>query len=129
MTFEEQFTQGVELFNSKEFFECHDVWEEMWQEERGESRLFLQGMIQAAVGCYHLSNGNTTGAISQYTKSLDKLKQYPSNYFDLDLGSFIREIERCQLGALTMKENGATYEVNSSYFPHLSFSSIKNQSK
>lgn len=120
MTFEEQFAHGIELFNNKEFFECHDVWEEMWQEERGESRLFLQGMIQAAVGCYHLSNGNITGAISQYTKSLDKLKQYPSDYFDIDLGTFINEIERCQAGAVTMKENGASYEVDSAYFPLIS---------
>ena len=47
----------------------------VWQEDRSELRLFLQGMIQSAVGSYHLTNGNTTGAISQYTKALDKFEQ------------------------------------------------------
>lgn len=117
MTFEEQFAHGVDLFNRKEFFECHDVWEELWQEERSERRLFLQGMIQAAVGSYHLTNGNTTGAISQYTKSLDKLRQYPPDYFGINLEGLRSELERCLDGALTMQSQDAKYEVAAEYFP------------
>ena len=118
-TFEETFSHGVDLFNEKEFFECHDAFEELWQEDRSERRLFLQGLIQAAVGCHHLSNGNTSGAISQYTKSLDKLKQYPDDYMGLDMETFRKEIERCFDGACLMHAKGAAYEVNNSFFPEL----------
>jgi predicted metal-dependent hydrolase len=117
--FIQKFREGVELFNQKEFFECHDAFEELWQEERGERRLFLQGLIQSAVGCHHLSNGNTTGAISQYNKSLDKLKQYADDYMELDMKNFRSEIERCLEGACLMLANEAKYEVDSSYFPAL----------
>ena len=86
-------------------------------EERGELRLFLQGLIQAAVGCHHLSNGNTTGAISQYTKSLDKLRQYGDDYGGIDVKSLRTELERCLVGAEAMRLNGATYEVDPKYFP------------
>lgn len=126
--FQKQFMRGVELFNAKEFFDCHDEWEELWHDERGERRLFLQGMIQAAVGSYHLTNGNITGAISQYTKSLDKLNQYPHECLGIDLGKFRSEIERCLEGAITMQSQGITYAVADEYFPLLEWSVIKNQS-
>ncbi|MDP4218894.1 MAG: DUF309 domain-containing protein [Bacteroidota bacterium] len=117
--FETVFSHGVDLFNAKEFFECHDAFEELWQEERSDRRLFLQGLIQAAVGCHHLSNGNTSGAISQYRKSLDKLVQYPDDYMALDMKAFRKEIERCFDGACLMNAQGAKYEVDNSFFPVL----------
>lgn len=115
--FLQEFARGIRLFNEKEFFECHDVWEELWHEERGESRRFLQGMIQAAVACYHLSNGNSTGAISQYMKSLDKLEKYPPDYMNIDLALFREAITNCLDGANAMREQGASYEVAAEYFP------------
>src|SRR5258708_18303087 len=118
-SFEEIFSRGIDLFNAKEFFECHDAFEELWQEDRSELRLFLQGLIQAAVGCHHLSNGNTSGAISQYMKSLDKLKQYPDDHMGLDMQTFRKEIERCFDGACLMNAQGAGYEVDNSFFPEL----------
>jgi len=119
LSFEEQFARGVELFNTKEFFECHDAFEELWQEERGERRLFLQALIQSAVGCYHLSNGNTTGAISQYQKALAKLELYPECYLGLDSGRLAREIAVCLSGAEAMRDAGEKYEVDASFFPQL----------
>jgi predicted metal-dependent hydrolase len=118
-SFDKQFAKGVELFNRKEFFECHDAFEELWQEERSERRLFLQGLIQAAVGCHHLSNGNTTGAISQYNKSLDKLKDYADDYMSLDIKNFRAEIERCLDGACLMHAKDVHYEVADTFFPEL----------
>jgi predicted metal-dependent hydrolase len=117
--FNKIFQHGVDLFNKKEFFDCHDAFEELWMEERGERRLFLQGLIQAAVGCHHLSNGNTSGAISQYTKSLDKLRQYPDDYMGLEMQTFRKEIERCFEGVCLMNAKGVTYEVADSFFPEL----------
>ena len=117
--FHEIFAKGIKLFNAKEFFDCHDAFEELWQEDRSDRRLFLQGLIQATVGCYHLSNGNTTGAISQYTKSLDKLKAYPENCMGLDIRTFRIEIERCLNGACLMHAENAKYEVDNSFFPVL----------
>ena len=119
LSFDEQFARGVELFNSKEFFDCHDAFEELWMEEHGERRLFLQGLIQAAVGCYHLSNGNTTGAISQYQKSLAKLEQYPDRFLNLDVARLRVELQHCLAGASAMLEQSAVYEVDASYFPLL----------
>ena len=85
-------------------------------EERGERRLFLQGLIQSAVGCYHLTNGNTTGALSQYTKALDKLQHYPASYLGIRNDLLMIELQRMLQGAEAMRAQNATYEVHRDYF-------------
>ena len=37
----EKYLNGIRLFNEQEFFECHDVLEELWSETLGEPHLFL----------------------------------------------------------------------------------------
>ncbi len=95
----QEFLTGVEFFNTHFFFEAHDVWEELWREASGQIRLFYQGLIQAAVGLYHLSNGNFKGACSQLSKSLAKLEQFPPVYEGLDLLVLRTGIQQCLNGA------------------------------
>ena len=42
------FAAGVRLFNHEDFFEAHDVWEQVWKNAEGEEKTFYQGLIQAA---------------------------------------------------------------------------------
>jgi hypothetical protein len=88
--------RGVELFNRRQFFESHDAWEEIWMEERGEGRLFIQGLIQAAVGCYHALNANYRGSLSQYEKSLAKLSRFAPAHEGIDVARLIRDAEACR---------------------------------
>ena len=59
---DKQLQTGVRLFNTLEFFECHEVLEAIWALELGPSRLFLQSLIHIAVGFYHCQRGNPAGA-------------------------------------------------------------------
>jgi uncharacterized protein len=68
--------RGIQLFNQREFFECHEVWEELWTPERGPRRLFLQSLIHFAVGLYHTQRANPVGASRQLRKGLRKLAAY-----------------------------------------------------
>jgi predicted metal-dependent hydrolase len=52
---------------------------------RGASRDFFQGLIQIAVGFYHLGNGNLAGGRSQLEKGLRRLQPYPDRYMNVDL--------------------------------------------
>ena len=76
--------RGIDLFNRREFFECHEVLEEAWTPERGPRRLFLQAVIHIAVGCYHIQRGNSAGAIGQLRKGLRKLAPYLPERESLD---------------------------------------------
>lgn len=91
--------RGVALFNEGRYFESHDVLEELWRGTRGYVRDFLKGLIQLAVGCYHLESGNRSGAESQLGKALGNLESYPDRYLGVDAGG-AREVARRMLASL-----------------------------
>jgi predicted metal-dependent hydrolase len=71
---------GIEQFNHGLFYECHDTLEEVWSGLRGPGRGFVQGLIQVAVGFYHLGNGNRAGARALLRRALGRLEGYPDGY-------------------------------------------------
>ena len=56
------FRQGCDEFNSGRFFESHESFEEIWQEEHGRVRNLYKGLIQVAAAFVHISRGNFVGA-------------------------------------------------------------------
>lgn len=85
------FERGVELFNAQDFYECHEVLEELWKPSVGEERLFLQAVIHFAVGFYHHEQGNPIGAELQLRKALSKLAGYLPAYLGIDTARLYRE--------------------------------------
>jgi predicted metal-dependent hydrolase len=88
----ESLRRGVEEFNSGRFFECHDTLEEVWQGMRGPARDFFQGLIQVAVGFYHLRNGNLHGGESQLGRALNKLSGYGEEFLGLQVAVLRTEL-------------------------------------
>jgi hypothetical protein len=83
---------GIELFNQRNFFEAHEIWEQEWKVAEGVERIFYQGMIQVAVALCHVQRGNYLGAISVYSKSQPKLAQFPALWMGIELGGFRSEL-------------------------------------
>jgi len=86
------FRRGLELFNRREFFECHEVLEEIWTPARGPERLFLQALIHFAVGFYHHQRGNPTGAERQLRKGLRKINGYLPAFAGVDTATLRRAV-------------------------------------
>jgi len=86
-----EFARGVALFNARDFYECHEVLEELWKPSVGEERLFLQAVIHFAVGFYHHEEGNPIGAELQLRKALSKLAGYLPAYLGIDTDRLYRE--------------------------------------
>lgn len=91
----EQYLEGLRLFNAEDFFESHEVLEELWQETEGEPKKFYQGLIQAAVALLHFGNGNLGGARKVYTSSRKYLEAYAPHYEGLDLDKFLNDMRHC----------------------------------
>lgn len=90
----DKFLKGIQEFNSKFFFECHDTLEEIWNEERNpEIKKFYHGLIHIAVGFYHLTNLNFNGAKSQLKKAILKLTDYPEIYMNVKLSELISDVK------------------------------------
>lgn len=89
------YLRGVEYFNRGEYFDSHEVWEELWISETGEDRRFYQGLIQAAVALYHLENGNAVGSQKLVDSSAAYLQGYRPEHHGLDVDRFLASVRRC----------------------------------
>jgi len=105
--------EGIRLFNEEYFFEAHEVLEEVWRQEHGEPRLFLQGLIQVCAAYHHFQNGNFAGAITLLQRGADKMRRYPPQYLGIDVARLIAHIDgdRGRIDAI-QRENGtdATFD-------------------
>ncbi len=80
-----EFWQGVEQFNQGEFYACHDTFEALWTEAQEPDRTFYQGLLQIAVGLYHLSNHNWQGAATLLGEANGRLRTYDEDYGGVNL--------------------------------------------
>lgn len=94
------FQEGIELFNAGKFFECHEAWEQIWLLADGADKLFLQGMIQAAVAILHAQRGNLEGARTLRDKSLEKLDTFSGDYRGIALDELRDELRKFFAAAL-----------------------------
>ncbi|AFY65330.1 DUF309 domain-containing protein [Geitlerinema sp. PCC 7407] len=85
------FWQGVEQFNQGEFYACHDTLETIWLEAVGPQRNFYQGILQIAVGIYHLSNANARGAMVLLGEGVGRLRSYEPDYAGVAVSPLIEQ--------------------------------------
>jgi uncharacterized protein len=80
---------GIHLFNEHEFFEAHEVWEDIWHMAYGLKFEFYQGMIQCAVALEHYRRGNPRGVVSLYQSYNRHFKDVPPIFMGLDVKDFL----------------------------------------
>ena len=85
--------EGIRLFNDEYFFEAHEVLEDVWKQEHGEPRLFLQGLIQISAAYHHYQNGNLVGAATLLQRGADKIRKYPARYLGIDAAGLVVRVE------------------------------------
>jgi len=109
--YDPRYLQGIEYFNECEFFEAHEVWEEVWQEYQGPSRRFYQGLIQVAVCLHHFGNGNVRGAKKLFHSSRGYLEKFTPRHRGLDVEKLLRELEHCCEEILISQEEIPQVEI------------------
>jgi uncharacterized protein len=117
--YEDRYLAGILLFNRGDFFEAHEVWEQLWLDGAGAGRSFHQGLIQAAVGLCHFCNGNLRGAAKLYRTSRAYMEPYAPRYLGLDVADFWRQMERCFAPVLADPDPPRGLEPDESLFPVL----------
>ena len=104
-----QFQHALELFDAEEFFACHDILEEIWNETQDESREFYQGLIHAAVSLFHFTEGNLGGAKKMCLSTQKYLLPYLPAYGGLDLQQFLEQFRLCFSELLAVKEGAPSH--------------------
>ncbi len=85
----EEFWQAIDQFNSGEFYACHDTLEAIWIEAPVFEKKFYQGILQIAVGLYHLGNYNWRGAVILLGEGIHRLREYQPDYGGIDIEQLI----------------------------------------
>lgn len=88
-----QYLEGIEHFNTRRYFDAHEVWEEIWLHASDQTKLFYQMLIQAAVGLHHYERGNMRGASGMFQNVVAKLQRLPAIYMSIDLIEFARQFK------------------------------------
>src|SRR5438046_9977353 len=85
---------GITLFNEHEFFDAHEVWEDIWHMAFGIKFEFYQGMIQCAVALEHYRRSNPRGVVSLYESYNQHFKDVPAVFMGLDVKDFLSRMRR-----------------------------------
>ena len=89
---EQLFFDGLQAYEEKDFFEAHELWEELWSEYYLDDKTFIQGLIQLAVSFVHLGNGNLNGAKSLLNKSADKFSSFSGVHRGINIDNLKKKI-------------------------------------
>lgn len=96
-----KFLHGISLFNSRDFFDAHEIWEDVWRvEDNIDDRILLQGLIQAATSLHHFERRNFKGARQLYDSGRRLLEKIPPHQQRLALTEFLGSWENLMASLL-----------------------------
>ena len=87
----EMFAEAIAQFNNGDYYTCHDTLEAIWNDAWQSDRAFYQGILQIAVGLYHLSNSNWHGATILLGEGTSRLPAYLPDYQSIDVETLLED--------------------------------------
>ncbi len=106
--------EGIQLFNKREFYACHDAIERVWVDEPGDVRLMYQGLLQIGVAFYHVQQGNRRGMVKMMARGKGKLLPFLPACQGIDLESLLADVERCEA---ELRDHGPETMMEFDHFP------------
>jgi predicted metal-dependent hydrolase len=82
----------LHYMNVNDYFEAHEVLEGYWHGERID---FYKGLIQVAVGLFHLNNGNIVGARALMQRAHELLTPYAPEFRALNVTRILAYLQDC----------------------------------
>lgn len=83
--------EGIELFNERNYYQCHEVLEDAWNNEQGPVRVMYQGILQIGVACYHVQNKNWRGAMKVLERGIPKAGRFAPSCMGIDIAALLAE--------------------------------------
>src|SRR5262245_16948529 len=95
--FPSAFYHALDEFNAGAYFACHETLESLWIAEKEALREVYQGVLQIAVGCYHLvTRENWVGAVNKLDAGARRLERWPPEMGGVKLAALITNADRLQ---------------------------------
>ena len=113
------FYNALEEFNQGAYFACHETLEVLWIPEKRAVRELYQGVLQIAVGCYHLvERTNWVGAVNKLEAGARRLERAlpddlrASKLYGVDWGQLITDADTLQAHLRTLGRGNCAHFEN-----------------
>ena len=90
------YNEGKNEFQNGNYFDAHEIWEDLWSDYYLKDRKFIQGLIQLSVSFVHLKNGNMIGAKNLLKKSKEKFLDYEKEHRSINIEMLRAEMDIVQ---------------------------------
>ncbi len=87
----DQFLEGVKLYNAGYYWEAHEAWEDVWRSQEGDAKTFVQGFVEIAGGCSFLKLSKVPSALYLFGKGIEKFHQFENLNIGFPLKQFVGE--------------------------------------
>ncbi|MFN9359695.1 MAG: DUF309 domain-containing protein [Pseudanabaena sp.] len=88
---DQAFEEAIAQFNSGDYYACHDTLESIWNDAWQSDRAFYQGILQIAVGLYHLKSQNWHGAAILLGEGTSRRPAYLPDYQSIDVEALLTD--------------------------------------
>ena len=86
--------EGIRLFNERQFFASHEVWEHFYQDTEAENKPFLEGLIQLAAAFRMFSDfGETKGPVRMIYQALIRFENYQPAFLQIKVSELCQAAE------------------------------------
>jgi predicted metal-dependent hydrolase len=76
------------------YWKSHEVLEDVWKDSKGQTKNLLNGIILVDAAYVHLQKGESAIFFSILNRSLEKFKDYPENFYDIDIEILLKDVGR-----------------------------------
>jgi predicted metal-dependent hydrolase len=93
---------AIEQFNRREYFECHETLEAIWNDEPTPLRVLYKGILQVGVGCLHLLRHNYRGALIKLQTGADYLEPFSPRCQGIEVAALIVDARRLRAALVAL---------------------------
>lgn len=88
-----EYIEFIRLYNDGEYYDAHEVLEDLWAIEVPPLKDFYKGLIQLAAAFVHWEKGNIKSTMRMWTLAQGYLTTYPEHFEGLQLKAVLGELE------------------------------------
>lgn len=88
-TYDPRYRASIRLFNEREFYECHEVLEDVWLDVVDGTETFYKGLIHLATAFIHLYRGRHGASVSRFASAREYLERFAPGHMGLDVAALV----------------------------------------
>lgn len=114
-----RFLKGLAHFNDGEFYDAHEVWEDLWHTLQGPDADFIKGLIQYATALHHFRRGNLKGTRTLVSGGTALLAPFDGEFWGVPVKKLRDDMAACAKDVLAHQPNElpGRYDANKDHFP------------